>query len=110
MREKTRDNIKTDDGQMNYGWDKKMNNQFYFTDRAFQKGFILILDSYHMSHANSKLNTQPILPEFGFERRYINRTLKEMAAFFYAVLISEYVFKYQTVFSARFDQQEQYED
>ena len=57
-----------------------------------------------MSHANSKLTITPNFPEFGIEVRYINKILNEFFII-YARLIYQYKFKYQTVFSARFDKQ-----
>ena len=62
------------------------------------------LNSHHINHANSKLTITPNYPEFGIEVRYINKIMKELSVI-YARLINQYKFKYQTVFSARFDKQ-----
>ena len=83
-----------------------MINPYYFTNRALQVGFKINLDSHHINHANSKLTLTPNFPEFGFELRYINKIMKELAMI-YARLINQYKFKYQTVFSARFGQQDE---
>ena len=99
-----RNNIKLDDQQLNKELAKKMINPFFFTDRALQIGFKNILDSHNLHHANSKLTIIPNYPEFGIEVRFINKSLKELAVI-YARLINQYKFKYQAVFSARFDKQ-----
>ena len=83
-----------------------MINPYYFTDRASQVGFKIILDSHNLHHANSKLTIIPNYPEFGIEVRYINKIMKELAVI-YARLINQYKMKYQTVFSARFDKQDE---
>ena len=83
-----------------------MFNPYYFTDRALQVGFKINLDSHNLHHANSKLTILPKYPEFGIEVRYINKILKELAVI-YARLINQHKFKYQTVFSARFDKQDE---
>ena len=69
-------------------------------------GFKINLDSHSLHHANSKLIITPNYPEFGIEFRYINKIMRELAMI-YARLINQYKFKYQTVFSARFDKQDE---
>ena len=64
------------------------------------------LDSHNLHHTNSKLTTTPTFPEFGIEFRFIKKIMKELAVI-YARLINQYKFKYQTVFSARFDKQDE---
>ena len=81
-----------------------MLNPYYFTDRNLKVGFKIDLDSHHINHANSKLTITLNYPEFGIEVRYINKIIKELSVI-YARLINQYKFKYQTVFSARFDKQ-----
>ena len=81
-----------------------MINPYYFTDRSLQVGFKINLDSHHINHLNSKLTITPNFKEFGIEVRYINKIMKELSII-YARLINQYKFKYQTVFSARFDKQ-----
>ena len=83
-----------------------MNNPYYFTDRNLKVGFKINLDSHHINHANSKLTIIPYHPEFGIEVRDINKIMKELSVI-YARLINQYKFKYQTVFSARFDKQDE---
>ena len=83
-----------------------MINPYYLTDRNLKVGFKINLDSHHINHANSKLTIIPNHPEFGIEFRYINKILKELAVI-YARLINQYKFRYQTVFSARFDKQDE---
>ena len=62
------------------------------------------MESHHINHTNSKLIIKPNYPEFGIEVRYINKFVKDLSVI-YARLINQYKFKYQTVFSARFDKQ-----
>ena len=104
LKQLARNNIKLDDKQLNKELAKKMINPYYFTDRNLQVGFKINLDSHHINHANSKLTITPNFKEFGIEVRYINKIMKEIAII-YARLINQYKFKYQTVFSARFDKQ-----
>ena len=106
LKQIARNNIKLDDKQLNKEIAKKMLNPYYFTDRTLQVGFKISLDSHNLHHANSKLTIIPNYPEFGIEVRYINKILKELAVI-YARLINQYKFKYQTVFSARFDKQDE---
>ena len=81
-----------------------MINPYYFTDRALRAGFIITLENHHINQANSKLNIKPNYPEFGIEFRYINKIIKGLSVIC-AKLINEYKFEYQTVFSAKFDKQ-----
>ena len=104
LKQTARDNIRLDDKQLNKELAKKMLNPYCFTDRNLQVGFKIDLYSHHINHANSKLTIMPIFPEFGIEVRYINKMLKDLSVL-YARLINQYIFKYQTVFSARFDKQ-----
>ena len=69
-------------------------------------GFKINLDSHNLHHTNSKLSIMPNFPEFGIELRYTNKIMKELAVI-YARLINQYKFKYQIVFSARFDNQDE---
>ena len=100
----TRDNIRLDDKQLNTELNKKMLNPCYFTDRVLTVGFNFTLESNHINHASSKIIIKPNYPEFGIEVRYIIKIMKEMSII-YARLKNQYIFRYQTVFSARFDKQ-----
>ena len=106
LKQIARDNIRLDDKQLNKELAKKMINPYYFTDRNLKVGFKINLDSHNLHHANSKLTISPYYPEFGIEFRYINKILRELAVI-YARLINQYKFKYQVVFSARFDKQDE---
>ena len=64
------------------------------------------LDSHNLHHTNSKLTITPTFPEFGIEFRFINKIMKELSVI-YARIINQYKFKNQTVFSARFDKQDE---
>ena len=102
LKQLARDNIRLDDKQLNENLAEKMLNPYYFTDRNLQVGFKIDLDSHHINHTNSKLTILPNFSEFGTEVRYINKIMKELSVI-YASLMNQYKFKYQTVFSARFD-------
>ena len=81
-----------------------MINPYYFTDINLKVGFKINLETHHINHAIFKLTITPIYPEFGIEVRYIDKIMKELSVI-YARLINQYIFRYQTVFSARFDKQ-----
>ena len=83
-----------------------MINPYCFTDIALKVGLNINLDSHHINHANSKITIMPKYPEFGIEVRYIKKIMKKLKVI-YARLISQYKFRYQTVFSARFDKQDE---
>ena len=106
LRQLARDIIRLDNRQLNKELAKKIINPYYFTNRALQVAFKINIDSHHINHANSKLTITPNFPEFGIELRYNNKIVKELAMI-YARLKNQYNFKYQTVFSARFDQQDE---
>ena len=106
LKQLARNNIKLDDKQLHEELAKKMINPYYFTDKNLKVGFKINLDSHHINHANSKLTIIPCHLEFGIEVRYINKIMKELSVI-YARLINQYKFKYQTVFSARFDKQDE---
>ena len=106
LKQLARNNIKSDDKQLNKELAKKMINPYYFIDEKLKLGFKINLDSHNLYHTNSKLTITPYHPEFGIEVRYINIIMKELAVI-YARLINQYKFKYQTVFSARFDKQDE---
>ena len=89
LRQLARDNIRLDDKQLNKELAKKMINPYYFTNRALQVAFKIILDSHHINHANSKLTITPNFPKFGIELRYINKIMKELAMI-YARLVNQY--------------------
>ena len=79
---------------------------YYFTDRNWKVGFKINLDSHNLHHTNSKLTITPNHPEFGIKSHYINKIIKKLSVF-YARLLNQYKFKYQTIFSARFDKQDE---
>ena len=105
LRQLARDNIRLDDKQLNKELSKKMINPYYFTDRNSKVAYKINLDSHNLHHTNSKLTITPTFPEFGIDFRFFNKIMRELAVI-YARLINQYKFKYQTVFSARFDKQD----
>ena len=104
MKQTPRKNFKIDDKKFNKEVVKKMIKPNYFTDRALQVEFKNTLDSQHINHINSILAINPNFPEI--ETIKINEILKEMITI-YAVLITEYELKYETLISARFDKQDE---
>ena len=102
-----RENIRLDDKQLNKKkLAKKMLIPYYFTDKSLKVGFKINLDSHHINHANSKLTITPKYPEFAIEVRCINIIMKELSII-YARLKNQYIFKYEVVFSAIFDKQDE---
>ena len=101
-----RDNNNLDNKQLSKESAKKVLNPCYFTDRNLKVGFNITLENHHNNYANSKLIMKPNSPGFGIEVRYIIKTMKEFS-FIYARLLNQYKFKYQTVFSAKFDKQDE---
>ena len=83
-----------------------MINPYYFTDRVLQVGFTITLERQHNNNANSKLPNKPNYPDFGIEVCYIKKSIKQLSVI-YARLINQYIFKFQAVFSARFDKQDE---
>ena len=106
LKQIARNNNKLDEKQLNKELAEKMINPYYFTDRNLKVVFNITLESHHIIHANSKLIIKPNYPEFGIEVRYINKIMKELSII-YARLINVWKFRYQTVFSARFDKQDE---
>ena len=83
-----------------------MINPYYFTDRNLKVGFKINLDSHHINHANSKLTITQNYSEIGTEVRYIIKIMEEHSIIF-ARLLNQNKFKFETVFSARFDKQDE---
>ena len=69
-------------------------------------GFKINLDTHHINHANSNLTITPNYPDLGIEVRYITKIIKELSIT-YARLKNQHKLKYQTIFSARFDKQDE---
>ena len=106
LKKLARNNIKLDDKQLNKELAKKMINPYYFSDRNLKVAYKINLDSHHINHLNSKLTISSNFENTGIEFRFINKIMREMAII-YARLINQYKFRYQTVFSARFDKQDE---
>ena len=104
LKQIARDNKRLDNKQSNKELAKKMINPYYFTDRNLKVGFKINLDNHHSNHTNSKLTITPNFPEFGIEVLYFNKIMKELSVI-YARVINQYKLKYHTIFSARFDKQ-----
>ena len=106
LKQLARNKIKSDDKQLNKEFARKTINPYYFIDKNLQVGFNIYLDSHHINHANSKITIKPTHPEFGIEFHYINQIVEELSVI-HARLINQYKFRYQVVFSARFDKQDE---
>ena len=83
-----------------------MINPYYFSDRKLIVAYKTNLDSHHINHLNSNITITSNFENTGIEFRFINKIMREMAII-YARLINQYKFRYQTVFSARFDKQDE---
>ena len=101
-----RNKINLDDKQLNKELAEKMINPYYFSDRNLIVALKINLYSRHINPLNSKLTITSNFPNTGIEFRFINKIMREMAII-YARLINQYKFRYQTVFSARFDKQDE---
>ena len=106
LKQLARNNIKLDDKQLNKELAKKMLNPYFFTDRNLKVAYKINLYSHHNNHLNSKVTITSNFENTGIEFRFINNIMREMSII-YARLINQYKFKYQTVFSARFDKQDE---
>ena len=106
LKQLARGNIRLDDKQLNKELAKKMINPYYFNDKNIKFGLNITLEFHHINHANSKLIIKPNYPEFDIEVRYINKIMKKLSNI-YARLINQNKFRYQTVFSARLDKQDE---
>ena len=106
LKQLARNNIRLDDKQLNTELAKKMINPYYFSDRNLKVAYKINLDSHNLHHANSKITISSNFENTGIEFRFINKIMREMAII-YARLINQYKFKYQVVFSARFDKQDE---
>ena len=104
LKQLSRNKINLDDKQLNKELAKKMINPYYFSDRNLRVAYKINLDSHNLHHANSKLTISSNFENTGIEFRFINKIMREMSII-YARLINQYKFKYQCVFSARFDKQ-----
>ena len=104
LKKLARNKINLDDKQLNKELARKMINPYYFSDRNLQIAYKINLDSHHINHLNSKLTISSNFENTGIEFRFINKIMREMAII-YARLINQYKFKYQVVFLARFDKQ-----
>ena len=81
-----------------------MINPYYFTDRNLKVRFKINLSSYHINQSSSKITTTQNYPDFDIEVLYTNKIMKKLSTI-YARLTNQFKFKYQTVFSARLDKQ-----
>ena len=106
LKKLARNKINLDDMQLNKELAKKMINPYYFSDRNLKVAYKINLDSHHINHLNSKITITSKFENTGIEFRYINKIMREMSII-YARLINQYKFRYQTVFSARFDKEDE---
>ena len=106
LKQRATDSNKLDDKKLNKVLAKKMIKLYFFTDRIFEVGFNITLESHHINHANCKLIIKPNYLEFGLEALYTNKIIKELSVI-YSRLIYQYKLKYQTVFPARCDKQDE---
>ena len=106
LKQLARNNIRLDDKQLNKELAKKMINPYYFSDRNLIVAYKINLDSHHINHLNSKLTITSNFGNTGIEFIFNNKIMREMAII-YARVLYQYKFGYQSVFSARFDKQDE---
>ena len=104
LKKSARNKINLDNNQLNKELAKKMINPYYFSDRRLLVAYKINLDSHHINHLNSKITISSNFENTGIEFRFINKKMREMSII-YARLINQYKFRYQTVFLAKFDKQ-----
>ena len=78
----------------------------YFLERVLYVGFNITPESHHIIRTNFKIFIKQNYPDFGIEIRFVNK-IKNNYKFFYARLINQCKFQYQTVFSTRYDKQDE---
>ena len=100
------ESIELDHKQLKKELAEKKNNPYCFTDISLKVGFKINLDSHHIIHAKSKLTITPNYPEFGIEVHFNNKIINELSVLS-VKLINQHKFECQTVFSARFDKQDE---
>ena len=76
LKQIARGTIRLYDRQLNGELARRMLNPYYFTDRALQVGFKIILRSHNLHHTISEITITPNHPEFGTENRYIIEIIK----------------------------------
>ena len=106
LKKLARNKINLDDKQLNKELGKKMINPYYFSERNLKVAYKSNLDSHHINHLISKLTITSNFENTGIEFKFINKIMREISII-YARLINQYKFRYQTVFSARFDKQDE---
>ena len=84
---------------------KRMISPYYFS-RRFENQYKINLDSHNVNHLNSKI-TITNKYDFPIEMYDVDSILREMSII-YARLIDQYKFKYQVVFSAEFDKEDEF--
>ena len=73
LREIARDSLKLDDKQMKKGLAKKINNPYYFIDKALKFVFNITLDSHLIIHSNSNLTNKLNFIEKGIKARCVEK-------------------------------------
>ena len=101
-----RDKIKLNDRELNKEIARKMLNPYYFKNKNLYNFLKINLDSHHVNHLNSKITISSTTEYNDIDMDLINNLVKEMSVI-YARLINQYKFKYQCVFLARFDKQDE---
>ena len=106
LRQLARNTINLNDKQLNKELARKMINPYFFSDRNLKVADKINLESHHINHLNSKVTITSNFQDSGIEFRFINKIMREMSII-YARLINQYKIRYQVVFSARFDKQDE---
>ena len=106
LKEIARDKIKLSNKDLDKEITKKMLNPYCFKDQSFYDFLKTNLDSHHINHLNSKITISSTAQSPHIDKIVINRIVNETATI-YAKLISQFKFKYQCTFLARFDKQDE---
>ena len=103
LKELARDKINLKDKDLNKQIAKKMLNPYYFKNKNLYNVLKINLDSHHINHLNSKITISSTTVYNSIDMDLINSLVKEMSSIYARLLISQYKFKYQCTFLARFD-------
>ena len=69
LKQLARENIKTNDKELEKDLAMKMTNHITFFDENLKIVFKIFLESHNNNHANSILTITPVYPDFGIETR-----------------------------------------
>ena len=106
MKQLERESNISGDEHLNKQLGKKMSNPYYFNNRALQAGFNITLVNHHINHSIFKLTIKTNDIEKEIKTRCFINILIETGTIC-ATLKNQNKIKYQTVFLAEFDAQDE---